>query len=163
MYHLPLRYLVQPLLILAICFASIASLYRHAITFFNKLNFCPKYFIWFLYCQILNGPWCGHGENHAPVSVHTLVSVVAPSATSASDIFQSVANLAEPYSLRLHQVEILELALAIECSPTFEGNTVLAGLVWQFGDVTREVKDSLGFINSKAINTFSIIGLEVCQ
>lgn len=161
MYCHPILRRVLSLAFSALCVASIPAIFCYlVVNFIAKLKFSPKLFAWFLYCQVLKGPFCGHTEI-APPSVGTLVSIVDSSASSASDIFQSVVNLADPYSLRLHQAEILELALAIQCSPTFEDIDGLAAFVWEFGDVTRDIKDSLAYINSRAINVFSTISFEV--
>lgn len=162
MYILILRRFLLPITILGLFTGSIIIIARNAaVILLDKLIFSPSLFVWYLYCQVLNGPFCQHDDEETPTTVGALVNVVNSSATSASDIFQSVVNLADPYSLLLHQSEIFELALTIQCSPTLEENDKLAGLIWNFGGVVRKLKDELGYINSKAITTFSVVGLEV--
>lgn len=112
----------------------------------------------FIYCALLNGPIFCKKET---VQVSKITRSVADGAKLASDIFESVVGLGNPYNLDLHQADILELALAVQYSTSLEGKEVIASQLTDLSEMTRDIKDQIISINSRGINTFSFVAYEV--
>ncbi|KAH9809617.1 hypothetical protein DFH28DRAFT_933534 [Melampsora americana] len=113
--------------------------------------------ITFIYCAVLKGPiFCK--EKSADVS--KITRSVTDSAKLASDIFESVVGLGNPYNLNMHQADILELAIAVQYSTSLEGKEVLASQLTDLSEMSRDIKDQIIGINSRGINTFSFIAYE---
>ncbi|KAH9812309.1 hypothetical protein DFH28DRAFT_1130087 [Melampsora americana] len=113
--------------------------------------------ITFIYCAVLKGLiFCK--EKSAEVS--KITGSVTDSAKLASDIFESVVRLGNPYNLNVHQADILELAIAVQYSTSLEGEEVLASQLTDLSEMSRDIKDQIIGINSRGINTFSFIAYE---
>jgi hypothetical protein len=89
------------------------------------------------------------------VEVARLARSVASHAHQAHDIFQSVIRLGDPGSLGLYHPEMWELAIAVRATTRLPSKEDLGRKLNELGDMTRDVKDSVIGINSRAINAFS--------